>query len=260
MKKLIINADDFGYSSHTVDWTIKCFNAGVLSSATIMVNADAAERAVSFAKANTQWSFGLHLCLTDERPVCQPSDIPSLVTSDGMLLPTRVFMLRSILGLIKQADLKREIISQVTRLHEMGVNMSHLDGHGHMHRMPFVLRTLIQLKDEIGLTHMRPAQDLYFAKPRLPFGSWLNQTVNRKLFANFKSPHHFLMTTGKIGEEDYDWFGRSIQTLPEEMTEIGIHPGIDQPWRKLDTKFLLNKGKEILLKSGISLATYREIR
>ena len=36
MKKLIINADDFGFDTETVEWTIKGFETGKLTSATIM--------------------------------------------------------------------------------------------------------------------------------------------------------------------------------------------------------------------------------
>ncbi len=259
MKNVIINADDFGYSAHTVDWTIKCFEAGVLSSATIMAGAEAAERAVQFAKQNPQWSFGLHLCLTDERPLSPPPQIQSMVTAEGLLWPTRVFMLRSSLGLVKRDDLEKEIRAQVQRLRDLGITMSHLDGHGHMHRMPFVLKSLIRLAKELGLTRLRPAQDLYFTPPRFPFTKWLNQWANRTLTKTFITPDHFLMTCGKVSEKQSAWFGDAIARLPEGCTEIGVHPGMDEPWRRLDTEFLFRKGKKVLAQSGVSLSTYKEI-
>lgn len=256
MKKIIVNADDFGYSEHTVDWTIKCFEAGVLSSATIMVGAAEVGRAVEYAKKNPQWSFGLHLCLTDERPICHPSEIPSMVTDEGLLWPTRIFMLRSVLGLVRRADLEREVRAQVNRLHDLGVNMSHLDGHGHMHRMPFVLKSLIRLSKEIGVKCLRPAQDLYFPPPLLPMGRWLNRWVNSSLRKSFHAPDHFLMTSGKVKAEQASWFRDVVQRLPEGCTEIGVHPGVDELWRKLDTECLFKEGSDILSKAGITLTTY----
>ena len=258
MKNVIINADDFGYSDHTVDWTVKCFEAGVLSSATIMVGAEAVARAVQYAKQNPQWSFGLHLCLTDERPLCLPSEIPSMVTQEGLLWPTRVFMFRSALGLIKRQDLEKEIRAQVQRLRDLGVTMSHLDGHGHMHRMPFVLKSLILLAEDLGITHLRPAQDLYFTPPHLPFTRWLNHWANRSLTKHFKTPDHFLMTCGKVSETQSSWFQDVIARLPDGCTEIGVHPGMNEPWRVLDTDFLFHKGKDVLAHYGVSLSTYRE--
>lgn len=255
-RNLIINADDFGFSDHTVDWTIKCFEAGVLSSATIMVGAVAVERAVEFAKQNPQWSFGLHLCLTDERPISNPSDIPTMVTDDGLLLPTRLFMLRSSLGMIKRKHVEAEIRAQVQRLREFGISMSHLDGHGHMHRMPFVLKSLIQLSKEMGIKSIRPAQDLYFTSPMFPVVKWLNRWVNRTISSNFLVPDHFLMTSGKIEIGQDCWFRDIISRLPDGCTELGVHPGVDEPWRKLDTEFLIREGVSVLSTAGITLKTY----
>jgi len=259
-RTLIINADDFGYSDHTVDWTIKCFEAGVLSSATIMVGAAAVGRAVEFAIKNSQWSFGLHLCLTDEQPICQPTDIPSLVTGEGVLWPTRTFMLRCSLGLVKRADLEREIRAQIKRLRDLGVDISHLDGHGHMHRMPFVMQSLVRLSQEIGITSLRPAQDLYFFPPRLPVGMLLNRWVNRSLCKHFNVPDHFLMTSGKITVEQASWFRDAVPRLPDGCTEIGVHPGMDETWRKLDTECLFAEGVDVLSRSGIALTTYHGLK
>lgn len=51
MKKLIVNADDFGFDDETVDWTIKGFEAGKITSATMMAGMPATERVVEYAKA-----------------------------------------------------------------------------------------------------------------------------------------------------------------------------------------------------------------
>jgi predicted glycoside hydrolase/deacetylase ChbG (UPF0249 family) len=259
VRAVIINADDFGYSEHTVHWTVQCFEAGVLSSATIMVGADAVEKAVSFAKANNQWSYGLHLVLSDERPISAPETIPTMVTPHGLLWPTRMFMLRSALGLIKRADLEKEIRVQVQRFREYGLDMSHLDGHGHMHRMPFVLKSLIRLSEELKIHRLRPAQDVYFSTPRVPVGQWLNRFANRTLKQHFKTPDHFLMTSGKVGPNQSEWFRDATQNLPDGITEIGIHPGVDEPWRELDTSFVLEHGRSVLEQAQVRLVSYHDV-
>jgi predicted glycoside hydrolase/deacetylase ChbG (UPF0249 family) len=259
MKYPIINADDFGYSDHTVEWTIKCFDAGVLSSATIMVGAEACKSAVDYAKNNPQWSYGLHLVLSDERPICSPEKIPTMVTPQGLLWPTRSFMLRSMLGLIKREDLEKEIRAQVMRFYEYGLNMSHIDGHGHMHRMPFVLKSLIRLSEELKIHRLRSAQDVYFSTPRVPVGQWLNRFVNRPLKQHFKTPDHFLMTSGKVGPHQSEWFRDAVQNLPDGTTEIGIHPGFDETWRELDTSFILEHGKNVLEQAQVRLVSYRDV-
>lgn len=65
-KNLIVNADDFGLSDHTVKWTIKGFECGALTSATIMAGMSATGKAIAYAKAHPQFSFGVHFYLVDE--------------------------------------------------------------------------------------------------------------------------------------------------------------------------------------------------
>ena len=48
--KVILHADDFGFNEETTRATIECFERGVLTSATIMVNCEASEMAIDYAK------------------------------------------------------------------------------------------------------------------------------------------------------------------------------------------------------------------
>jgi chitin disaccharide deacetylase len=60
---LIINADDFGYSSAVNRAVIQAHREGVLTSASLMVNERAAGEAVQLAHANPRLAVGLHLVL-----------------------------------------------------------------------------------------------------------------------------------------------------------------------------------------------------
>lgn len=50
MTKLIINADDFGFTEATNYGIIDCFNKGVLTSTTIMANMPGFNHAIKLAK------------------------------------------------------------------------------------------------------------------------------------------------------------------------------------------------------------------
>ena len=94
MRKLIVNADDFGLNDHTVEWTIKGFECGALTSATIMAGMPATDKAVAYAKDHPQFSFGVHFYLVDEVPMCKSEDIPSMSDpKTGKLWTTRKFIL-----------------------------------------------------------------------------------------------------------------------------------------------------------------------
>ena len=233
MKKLIVNADDFGLDDETVDWTIKGFEAGKISSATIMAGMPATARAVEYAKVHPQFSFGVHLCLVDETPLSDLAKIPSMVDpKTGKLWATRQFIVRNFLGLVKVEDLKTEMRAQIDALKLMGLKISHVDGHGHNHRLPQSIKAMKELKAE-GLIgdKVRRCQDLFVGKPGV-LSRVINGPMQRRLDGSFKMTDHFLMAAGHT--QDAKWFSRAVANLLDGITEIGIHPGKTEEWRRID--------------------------
>jgi len=233
MKKLIINADDFGFDEHTVEWTIKGFECGALTSATIMAGMPATDKAVEYAKAHPEFSFGVHFYLVDETPMCAAKDIPSMVNpKTGKLWPTRQFILRNFAGLIKVDDLVREMTAQYQSIAATGLPISHVDGHGHNHRLPQSIRALRELE----VQKVRRCQDVVVGREGL-LGKLINKPMQKRLQdAGFCMTDHFAMNAGHT--EDPHWFSSLLATLPDGITEIGVHPGIDEPWRRIDTEEL----------------------
>ena len=253
MKKLIVNADDFGLDNETVDWTIKGFETGKITSATIMAGMPATERAVEYAKAYPQFSFGVHLYLVDEKPISDPAKIPSMIDpKTGKLWATRQFIVRSFLGLVKVEDIKTEMKAQIEALKAMGLKISHVDGHGHNHRLPQSIRALQELQAEgvIG-DKVRRCQNLYFGKPGL-LGKLINGSMQKRLDRSFKMTDYFLMTAGHT--QDVKWFSKAVANLPDGVTEIGIHPGKTEEWRRIDCEDCFACDL-----SGIELTNFNEI-
>ena len=253
MKKLLVNADDFGFDDETVDWTIRGFEAGKITSATIMAGMPATVRAVEYAKAHPQFSFGVHLCLVDEKPMSDPARIPSMIDQKtGKLWATRQFIIRNFLGLVKVADIKTEMKRQIEALKAMGLKISHVDGHGHNHRLPQSIKALMELQSEgvIG-DKVRRCQNLYFGKPGL-LGKLINGPMQKRLERSFKMTDHFLMTA--CHTQDVKWFSKAVANLPDGVTEIGIHPGKTEEWRRIDCEDCFACDL-----SGIELTNFNEI-
>jgi len=254
MKKLIVNADDFGLDDETVDWTINGFESGKISSATIMAGMPATKRAVDYAKEHPQLSFGVHLCLVDEKPLSNPAEIPSMIDpSTGFLWRTRQFIIRNFLGLVKVDDIKREMMSQINALRNMGLKISHLDGHGHNHRLPQSIKALVAVREELGgNVAVRRCQDLFVGKPGL-LSRLINGPMQTRLEkAKIPMTDHFLMAAGHTSDEK--WFSKAVATLPDGTTEIGIHPGKAEEWRRIDCEDCLAFDF-----SGIELTNYNSI-
>ena len=233
MKKLIVNADDFGLNDETVDWTIKGFERGKITSATVMAGMTATARAVEYAKAHPQFSFGVHLYLVDEKSMSDPAKIPSMIDpKTGKLWATRQFIVLNFLGLVKVEDLKTEMRAQIDALRAMGLNISHVDGHGHNHRLPQSIEALKELKAEgvIG-DKVRRCQNLFVGKPGL-LSKMINGPMQKRLDGSFVMTDHFLMAAGHT--QDLKWFSKAVANLPDGLTEIGIHPGKTEEWRRID--------------------------
>lgn len=254
MTRLIVNADDFGLSDHTVDWTIKGFERGALTSATIMAGMPATSRAVEYAVKHPQYSFGVHLYLVDEAPVSKPEDIPSMIDpSTGRLWRTRQFILRNFAGLIKVDDLVAEMRAQYSALKNAGVRISHVDGHGHNHRLPQSIKALAILNGEFGFNRVRRCQNVSVGKTGL-LGRLINGPMQKRLEkAGMKMTDGFAMNSGH--SMDLNWFSKLMRTLSDSaMTtfEIGVHPGVDEAWRKIDIEdcyaydFHSNPGVELI--------------
>lgn len=257
-KKLIINADDFGYSDHTVKLTIECFGAGVLSGATLMPNMLAFDKAAAFALKHPEFCYGLHLCLTDEHPISNPADIPTLVDSHGDFWVTREFVKRSFTGRISVQDICREISAQLAHIKQAGLDITHIDTHGHVHKIPVVFLALKKVLRKSEFTTIRRMQNLFYHKPGQLAQSY-NNMANIFIKKLGKTTDYFLMVTGTLSEQDDDWLQFSIDHLPEGTTEIGIHPGLDEPQRRLDTLSLLRCGLAYIEQAGIELITFKQL-
>lgn len=79
---LIINADDFGYCDQRNRGIVESFQAGVVSSATLLVNADKALEAVKLSNEHGI-PLGLHLNLTEGRPITACHN--SLTADNGLM-------------------------------------------------------------------------------------------------------------------------------------------------------------------------------
>lgn len=260
MKQIIVNADDFGLNDHTAEWTIKGFECGALTSATIMAGMPATDKAVAYAKAHPQFSFGVHFYLVDETPMCNPEEIPSMIDPrTGKLWQTRKFIVRNFLGMIKVEDLKREMRAQYLAIKDAGVSISHVDGHGHNHRLPQSIKALAELKDELGFNKVRRCQDLAVVGGKLGLLSRvINGPMQRRLGkAGFKMTDHFLMNAGH--SSDTKWFSKALETFPDGITEIGIHPGDDEEWRRIDTEDCFEHCYQACESYGVKTINYFDI-
>jgi len=155
MIKLIVNADDFGYSEALNYGVIDAHVHGILNSTTTMMNMPGAEHALLLAKKHPTLQVGIHLVLTCGKPL--RGDVPTLVDEHGNFKK-----LRDVQGnpnAISLEDLEKEWVAQIEKFLSLGVKPTHFDSHHHTHGIPEFLPVVKKLSKLYNLPVRRISED-----------------------------------------------------------------------------------------------------
>lgn len=90
MRKLLIRADDLGFSEGINYGIEKSVKEGIIRTVGIMVNMDATEHGINLLK-DTEACFGLHTNICVGKPLTDPKLIPSLVDENGYFKSSRTY-------------------------------------------------------------------------------------------------------------------------------------------------------------------------
>lgn len=137
-RHLVITADDFGRSSSINKAVAAACDSGILTAASIMAGGDAFEEAVALAATHPQLSVGLHVTLSDGRPVFSPAHIPDLVNGEGSFdkSPMRAGIAYWRLRRRLEGQIEKEVKAQFDKVEEAGIHPTHVDCHHHLHMHP----------------------------------------------------------------------------------------------------------------------------
>ncbi len=134
--QVIVNADDFGLSAHTNAVILRAFQAGLISSATIMANMPAFAPACVLAhQPALRGRIGLHFNLTYGRPLSQ-----AILAEPRFCTPHGEFDLRLKRRALRLSPRERGAVQEELRAQwqhclDHGVLPSHLDSHQHVHNI-----------------------------------------------------------------------------------------------------------------------------
>ncbi len=147
MKRLIVNADDFGRTPGINQGIARAHDDGIVTSATLMVAFPAAAEAAQLAKARPGLGLGLHVALSGAPPVLPAARITSLVDERGRFRDKP-----DLVGNADPREVLAEVRGQLRRFRELtGSLPTHFDSHHHAHELPPVLEALVTLSWETGL-------------------------------------------------------------------------------------------------------------
>ncbi len=206
MKRLIVNADDFGRTPGVVEGTLEAHLKGIVSSATVMILERAAPEGVRQALEQApRLSLGLHVVLTGGgTPASAPSSVPTLApggrfVKDATELPKA----------LPADEVRREISAQIAIFEVIaGRAPSHLDSHHHCALHPAVQPVFADVARQRGLpvraASARAREQLRADGLRVP--DWFLESF----YGDGASRENLHML---------------IEALPDGTSELMCHPG-----------------------------------
>jgi predicted glycoside hydrolase/deacetylase ChbG (UPF0249 family) len=249
VRKLIVNADDFGLTKGINRAIVETHTAGVVSSTTLMANGPQFDDAVTLARATPSLSVGCHVVLVDGTPVSPTHTVDTLrairsAEPDNFYTSLSAFAARATLGGFDRDQLVDEVVAQIRKIQSTGLQVTHLDTHKHAHIFPEILNALLRAARICGVRAIRnpivpvkalPAR-LFKGKPHL----WKRYSQVRVLHTFAR---HFLKQTKRAGLLTPDGVLGVIETgasesggfssllrqtlaaLPDGTWELVCHPG-----------------------------------
>lgn len=268
MRRLIVNADDFGLTAGVNRAIVEGNRQGVITSATLMANAQASEAAIDLARAQPGLKTGCHVVLIDGVPLS--ANLPSLTNGSARFRSRlREFAMAAMRKKVAAEEIEREVEAQVRKLQSSGITLTHVDSHKHTHMFPHVLRPLLRAARARGIRAVRnPFEPMRSWPGSMVLGTpglWLRSACVAAFgmfaaeFRRAIKEQGMASTDGTVGIAvtgllDQHKLVRILEALPEGTWELVCHPGYsDADLQSAGTR--LTQSREIELAALTSAAT-----
>jgi len=289
VRRLIVNADDFGFTSGVNQAIVEAHTRGIVTSSTLMANGPVFSEAAQLANTLPRLSVGCHVVLIDGEPVLSAERLRTLTTRtsatrfrDGL----KAFAARAITGRIDANEITAEATAQIRQIQSAGIVVSHFDTHKHTHLFPKILRPLLRAASACGVRALRnpfgPRLPLcssqLLARPNL-WTRYAEVCVLSRFAGAFRDAvdrEDFVTPDGTLGIEvtgtlDETLFQAISQSIPEGTWEFVCHPGYNdadlqraktrlRESRETELRVLtLPAARDLLAREGIQLISYHDL-
>ncbi len=272
MRRLIVNADDFGLTSGVNRAIVEGNRSGIVTSATLMANATASDAAIDLAMAKPSLKTGCHVVLIDGVPLAE--NLPSLTNGSSRFRTSlKQFAIAAVRKQIDAEEIQREVEAQIRKIQSRGITLTHVDSHKHTHMFPHVLRPLLRAAKACGIRAVRnpfePVRSWPAGMVLHTPGLWLRSAgvMAFGLFAaEFRralNEEGMVSTDGTVGIAvtgmlDQQKLLRILEALPEGTWELVCHPGYsDADLQAAGTR--LTQSREIELSALTSADTRKSL-
>ena len=217
-RAVIVNADDLGMSREVNDATFDLIANGRISSATIMANAPATGEAARTASKFPRCSFGVHLNLTQFEPLTRGAGAVLLVDASGQMSRANE---TARANRARLRAIYQELCAQIERIRSLGVRISHLDSHHHVHTRPLCFAALKAVQRRYRITTVRLSKNFYLAeRPCPPALAWKKRAFNWALRSVYRT-----QTTDAFTELGTYYRADAASRGSIQRIELMVHPG-----------------------------------
>jgi hopanoid biosynthesis associated protein HpnK len=286
VRRLIVNADDFGLTAGVNRGILEAHATGIVTSTTLMANSAAFDDAVQLARLNSKLSVGCHLVLVDGSPLLGADTVPSLMDPGNpsyFRQNITSFALRALSGRLDADEIETEATAQIRKLQSAGIPVSHIDTHKHTHMFPQVLRPLLRAAKACGVRAIRNpfgwmAVSRIANRPQLwqRYGQVKLLNLLAGKFRRAVADAGMITTDGSVGVVatgalDDRLIHFILETLPEGTWEFVTHPGYNdakladihtrlRQSRDLEREILSRPAmRELLNRNGIQLIPWSDL-
>jgi len=292
-KRLIINADDFGFNREITDAIVRAHREGVVTSTTLMPNMSAADYACGLAADLPDLSIGVHFTLSQYKPLLPAEKAPSLVGSDGRFVSFDEVGRRAFRFRFSRRELEAELEAQVRYMLDRGVTPTHWDSHHHDCMYPQTFMAAARVAKRMGIRAQRTYRNWIFVDRLAANPQELRRRRRRQArrflpkrlyyrLVHTLARHRYgmatpdcLHTAGRMvsdvarDDEPAVW-RRLLANVPEGTSEVICHPGHehDDPedrkammqQRVVELGILTSRAtRDVFEDGGITLISYRDL-
>ncbi|MCX6024842.1 MAG: ChbG/HpnK family deacetylase [Chloroflexi bacterium] len=236
MRRLIVNADDYGVTPGVCQGIRRAHREGAVTTTTAMMNMPHAAAELLRAHQETPaLGLGVHLTLTAGAPLSPAQAMTSLIDPAGRFVRPPEFVVR--LESLRMDEVEREWIAQIEAFLDLGLPLDHLDSHHHTSYLsPRLLDLMLDLAQRFGCA-VRPAvTDEQSPLAREMIARFAPEGVAHALAAMRSTP---VRHADRLYVSFYDTTATLerllaiVGSLPEGTSEIMCHPGlVDEALRK----------------------------
>lgn len=230
IKKLIINADDYGICREVNGAIEDLILAGKLQNVSVLANSWHFEQAAAFLHNRAETSVGAHLNVVEGFALAPAARVKILLDNRGQFLSLPRILTRWLRAPFAVSNaVETEWRAQIELLLDSDLQLAHADSHQHIHAFPPFWKIFVRLCREYKINGARLPRERSRIAARRAAAFALRQSANvAESFSpreNLTCNEHFLgfKRAGFYGE---DSMIDDVKNLRAGITEMVVHPSL----------------------------------